>query len=398
MKKLTLIFCFALFISCNKKDFTTPINTFGNIQKNNNYDQQGNIYTTVPLIEEVSGSDINYFVGTPLSIPGNFLVTTTGQSTVALLRGRAVQWELTLEDQEFPVTSYASQNRKIYFAASDTNLYCVDFKGDLIAKVKLESAGSIIFSDPLILGERVYISNSEGSIYSIDKDLKEIQKYEHKGSFSRQISSNGSSIFLNNSLNEEGDRLLILNKDLNLESEYILEDNGEVYSFPVVNDSLVIIFQRQIMQGEYFYKTIALDHKGKLQWEKETTMAPRQVSCDSDGNIYVTFNRTGMGQTISQILKFNSNGEQLASFNIDHFIATPPIIASDYLAFLGFQKKSVALYFLNKSDLKIFDKLDLSNINLLNYYPAITGSNTLKFTSETSPKIVTLKSTMLDLY
>jgi hypothetical protein len=105
-----------------------------------------------------------------------------------------------------------------------------------------------------------------------------------------------------------------------------------------------------------------------------------------------------MGQNISNIIKYDKSGKQVASFNIDNFIPSPVIIADDFIAFTGIKRESVSFFYLQKNDLKLYDNIDFSNVNLLNSYPAVTSSNTLKFTSRTSPKIVMIKSSLLDLY
>lgn len=387
-----------ILVACGKTDPNETVTSFGNSQKNNNYIGQGNVFANVPIVEEVTGSDLNNFVGIPISIPGNYTISSTGQNTVALLRGRKVKWEFSLPEGHYPVTSYLYFKQKIYFAGSDTNLYSLDINGDIVNKSKLKNARSILFTDPIASDNKVFIASTDGEIYKFNENLELEKNTNIDGRIERQLILSKNKLILNNSFNESGDRTLIFDLDLNLKNEYKINQQAEIYSFPVANDSLVIIFQREEIREEIYYKTISLDHQANELWVKETTLAPKHVSFDSDGNAYIVFSSTGMGQNITNILKYDLSGKQTASFNIDFFLPSPVLLADDFVAFIGTNRDAAALFYLEPESLKLYDNLDLTNMNLINSYPAVSKSNTLRFTSTTAPRMVQINSSLLDLY
>ncbi|MDC1067519.1 hypothetical protein OAQ99_00015 [Candidatus Kapabacteria bacterium] len=397
MIKAIFILFLIFFCSCSDSNSDKVGHTFANYQRNNNLESNGKIYSTIPTREEVVGSDINSFSGRPLSLPNYRMVTITSNGAIALLKGRNVEWEYFLDSTEYPVTSFAYFDKNIYFLASDTSIYKLNVDGKTTQKLKLEKSKSILFSDPIVVDNTIFISNSEGVIYSLDSSLNVINQVETEGRLERQMSSSGSSIFVVNNFREDYDRLQIYSMELKLQKEYII-DKGELFSYPVLSDSLVIIFKNEIIRNDNFYTTLALDLNGELAWSKQTKMTPQFCSFDSEGNSYISFLTVGMGQSISMILKIDSNGNQLARFNIDHSLISPLIVGSDYLGFLGLKRESLGFYYLTKDNLKMFSYIDLSNYNLVNPYPAITSSNIIKYLSQTSNEIITIDNTLMDSY
>lgn len=392
---LTLLFTFFL-ISCNQNNQNPVRQSFGNAGRTNNFEEFGSFYSKYHRVEEIQDSDIRSFSGYPLFIPPASIVSTTSDNSIAYISGSRLQWELFLDDNEFPVTDFAYNKGLIYFVSNFKKVYAVDIKGEIKHSQKLVS-DTFIFGSPLILNGKLFISSYYGKIWRFDLELNIEKDTTLDGLIEKGITSNGVYIFANIERYDKTSSLLQFDFDLNLKKS-LNEKINTFYGLPVSKENLVISFKKISISNQNVYEIIACDSLLNPQWKRESLMTPIFSSIDGEYNSYIVMNKAGFGEIISKLVKYDSKGKQRAELNLNITISTPVIIGQKYLIFIGQNAESFGLYYIDKNSLNLVEIMDLSSNNLINKYPAITSSNILKFTSSSANRIITVESSIIDRY
>lgn len=384
IKQITITCLSLIFLlSCSGNQEQLPYNSNGGWGRTNSYEKFGTFNSYNFYIDKYDVKDNSGCMTAPLALDGGRLAVATVGGSLCVVSNDKTEWQTKLDSNLFIAFGMAADINQNIYAVSNTGLmYAYSSDGKLRWKYQHPGlkSGEFYFSDLLALRDGIIAAISPGRILKISFEGKLIWEYEFAGSTTKTISAtNGGSILVPSSFNEFGktDTLLCISSNGKLlwKKEF---EKTRILKNPVVSGDMILYPTVYDIYENKLFLVYALDTLGNLKWKKELAVMPRFISITDSKDIIVTGYNAGLGESLSGIFCFGTNGDLKWKQYLDATIPTPVMISKANLAVLGVRKNTVGLYFFNKEG-TLEKTLSMSDALPILQLPFVTGTPSIGF-------------------
>lgn len=345
--------CLILVLSgCSKEKSLEGqlVNQFSNASRDNSYEKYGTFFNNSYKVDYIKSSDSSGTIVQPLVLSAFRTVFATTAGSIHLLYDDAVQWTYKLEKNELIVAGMcADKEQNIYAVSNAGKVYSIDKDGKLRWKNNFIDSitKTTIFSDLLALEDGIVIGATNGIVRKYDFNGKMLWQIQNSTEPTKYFAANEQGLlaipFTNNEFGKS-DTLWLVEPNGNVKSK-IGFDGIRLIKTPVFHKNNIYLIGMMDTNGTRTSFLYSLDLSGKIIWQKEIQTPARFLSVSEEGKIYVVAYHTGMGEYLSAVFCFSSEGKEEWKQFIDVLIPSPVIISEKLLAFAGYGKDVPGFYF-----------------------------------------------------
>ncbi len=379
-----------------------PVNIYGGAGRTNSFEDFGSFYNKYPVIDKIEFKDSSGAITAPLVLPNSEIIVSTVKGNILLISQKQVKWSYKIDSVELPSASLAADaNVNIYVISTGGKLYSISKDGVLNWKKKIiDSAGRYdIFSDLLVQDDGVVTAVSNGKIIKVGFDGNIRWIYSASLSPAKTFAADEKgNLYIPLTHDEFGatDTLLCLSSAGKVVWKKGFENTRFIKS-PVVFNKKVYLFGITESGEQKITSIYSLHQKGKILWKKEILLFARFLSVDKDGRAYITGYNSGIGEAMSGVFCFSTDGKLVWKKYFEVIIPSVPLISKKYIALVVSDKNAVGVYFLKK-DGTLYEVVSMENMPVLYLQPAVTSAPILIFSGAEELCIVSIDAPPFDKF
>jgi hypothetical protein len=396
-----IFLAFLLAISCSKEQKSYNSSNGGK-NRSNDFSKFSSVFSNYYSIYDIrfeNEIDSSGFLFPPFILNENDRIYFSKNNNMHVLISDRVMSSYDFGNKYIVSQPTKDDNDNIYIAFSDGTISCFELKNRRRPILKWtygEGDTTLnIFSDLIYNNNLVYSSIINKGISILDTNGKLITFIENNKLVRHFILTDSEQLVFC-STNDDFDIQDTLYFYSDEKELFRKTDLGRFYTAPVSKNSRVYLPAIFRIRTELLSKIYCLSESGNIEYEIETNITPKFISADSEDNIYVISNNSGLGLAVSYIDKYDKYGKKIWNLTVDLTIPSPIIIANDVLCFSGGRENSSGIFFVDKNSGKLLSSMSLENAPPYNLVPSFNPSGGLLFGASSSAKLIEAERTFLD--
>lgn len=351
------VLLFSIVVSCQKEvNFPNgSINSIGPVNGSFFFSSIPTFLNGGLAVEQITGyaeDSTEGFLGNPLPISSSKTLLSTKNGKILQTTFATVDWEYTLKDSAYVITSMAvDPTGNIYAISSKNKLLSLTKDGDFRFEVPLFSPKRYEHFHGLLATETgLVLQNSHGYTSMISFDGKKIWE-QHDTTIRTPYQAFIENDILvkfaapNDEMQSSFVELWSLKKNTTV-GRITIPKSFEVVNSPVYYKESLLFIGKEF--GNTVCKRITLTNT--LQWENTSLpMYPKSISVSDSGKIIISLYEPGVADYRSCIVSMNENGVIEWKKYFDNRISSAVYVCQNDLMFLGTSQYNSGLYFLHSS-------------------------------------------------